>query len=266
LGKSTLASQFGVFSVKAGLRTFFYSGELNDWQLQAWFERQIAGGRYINAVRAKSGYTRYTVNAESERAIAQWYEDRVFIYDNDIARDGEASEEEKLIDTLKQAIRQYDCKVLFIDNLMTAMDDDVRSDVYRLQSQFVKKLAGMAKAYEVLIVLIAHPRKVGRGEDVTFSNDDIAGSGNIPNLADVVLIYQKPTEREAQGLDGIVRKLSVTKNRVNGKDADIYLCFDEASKRIAEEPDALDFTLGWESEQTDPEEDADEPEQLTIPF
>ena len=246
LGKSTFASQLGAFAVRAGYRTFFYSGELNDWQLQSWFERQVAGGHYINAVRAKTGYIRYTVDARYERDIVKWYEDGVFIYDNDITKDYD-SEEEALLETLKQVIRQYDCKVLIIDNLMTAMDDDTRTDMYRLQSQFVKKLAGMAKAYEVLIILIAHPRKFGRNDGEDFTNDDIAGSGNIPNLADIILVYQKPTEREMQGTERIVRKLSITKNRINGKEDDILLCFDEASKRIAEEPEGLDFLLGWES-------------------
>ena len=246
LGKSTFASQLGAFAVRAGYRTFFYSGELNDWQLQSWFERQVAGGRHINAVRAKTGYIRFTVDARYEHSIVKWYEDGVFIYDNDITKDYD-SEEEALLETLKQVIRQYDCKVLVIDNLMTAMDDDAHSDVYRLQSQFVKKLAGMAKAYEVLIILIAHPRKFGRNDGEDFTNDDIAGSGNIPNLADIILVYQKPTEREMQGAERIVRKLSITKNRINGKEDDILLCFDEASKRIAEEPEGLDFLLGWES-------------------
>jgi len=245
LGKSTFASQVGVFAVKAGYRTFFYSGELNDWQFQGWFERQVAGKDHVQAITAKTGYIRHSINAECEADIVNWYEDSVFIYDNDIVRDFD-SEEEALTVTLKQVIQQYDCKVLVIDNLMTAMDDNVKVDPYRLQSQFVKKLAAMAKAYEVLIILIAHPRKFGRNDGEDFTNDDIAGSGNIPNLADLILVYQKPTEREAQGRERIVRKLSVTKNRINGRSKDIMLCFDEASKRIAEDVDGLNFRLGWE--------------------
>ena len=268
-GKSTVASQIAVSAVSEGYRTFFYSGELNDWQLQGWFERQVAGGKYINAARAQSGYVRYTIDAEYEHAIMKWYEDSVYIYDNETSRNLETTEEEALIDTLKTVIKQYDCKVLIIDNLMTAMDDDAQSDLYRLQTRFVNQLSKMAKAYEVLIILIAHPRKMGRNDNDDFTNDDIAGSGNIPNLADLVLVYRKTTEKEAQDTGGAVRVLMVTKNRVNGKELEIPLYFDEASKRIAEEADGFDWLCGWEDEVdavSDPEEGAVDYEQMDIPF
>ena len=72
LGKSTFASQIGAFAIKAGYTTFFYSGELNDWQFQGWFERQLAGPDYINGRRAKNGFVRYAVNAENEHDIVSW--------------------------------------------------------------------------------------------------------------------------------------------------------------------------------------------------
>ena len=152
-----------------------------------------------------------------------------------------------MTETVKQAIRQYDCKVIFIDNLMTAMDDDGASDIYRMQTEFVKGLVKMAKAYEVLIILIAHPRKFGRMDAASeLTNDDIAGSGNIPNLADVVMVYRKPTKTEGERDPKIVRVLSITKNRINGKEDNIPLVFDEPSKRIAESEGDLRFVLGWE--------------------
>ena len=249
LGKSTFASQIGAFAIKAGYTTFFYSGELNDWQFQGWFERQLAGPDYINGRRAKNGFVRYAVNAENEHDLVSWYEDSAYIYDNGLLLDSEGTEEETLTETVKQAIRQYDCKVIFIDNLMTAMDDDGASDIYRMQTEFTKGLVKMAKAYEVLIILIAHPRKFGRTDAANeLTNDDIAGSGNIPNLADVVMVYRKPTEKESKKDPKVVRMLSITKNRINGKEDDIPLVFDEASKRIAESEGDLRFTLGWEKQ------------------
>ena len=247
LGKSTFASQIGAFAIKAGYTTFFYSGELNDWQFQGWFERQLAGPDYINGRRAKNGFVRYAVNAENEHDIVSWYEDSAYIYDNGLLLDSDGTEEETLTETVRQAIRQYDCKVIFIDNLMTAMDDDGASDIYRMQTEFVKGLVKMAKAYEVLIILIAHPRKFGRMDAASeLTNDDIAGSGNIPNLADVVMVYRKPTKTDGECDPKIVRMLSITKNRINGKEDNIPLVFDEPSKRIAESDGDLRFTLGWE--------------------
>ena len=245
LGKSTLASQIGLHAIKADLPTFFYSGELNDWQFQSWFERQAAGRQHIRAEKTGTGFVRYTVDKHYEHDIVQWYDGMAYIYDNKLllSDDNDNTEEEALIDTLKTAIRQYGCKVLFIDNLMTAMTDDMTGDLYRQQSEFVKKLAVIAKAYEVLVILIAHPRKSQAGS--SFDNDDIAGSANITNLADLVLDYRKPTQKEA-ATPGIVRKLAVTKNRINGRTDSILLYFDEQAKRIAETESGLDFAIGWE--------------------
>ena len=52
---------------------------------------------------------------------------------------------------MEKAIVQYGCRVLFVDNLMTAITDDIASDLYRQQTKFVKALAFMAKKYNVLI-------------------------------------------------------------------------------------------------------------------
>ena len=44
----------------------------------------------------------------------------------------------------------------------------------------------------------------------------------------------------------LYKKYFGTKNRINGKEDDIPLVFDEPSKRIAESEGDLRFTLGWE--------------------
>ena len=80
-----------------------------------------------------------------------------------------------------------------VDNLMTAISDDISSDLYRQQTQFVRQLAIMAKRMNVIIILIAHPRKTIGFE---FGNNDVAGSSNITNLADVVIRYAKPKQSE----------------------------------------------------------------------
>jgi archaellum biogenesis ATPase FlaH len=248
LGKSTLASQIGAFAIKAGYKTLFYSGELNDWQFQSWFERQIAGDEHTNAIKTKTGYTRYTVDARVQHDIVGWYQDYALLYDNRSLFDSSGdTEEESLLETIKTAIRQYGCQVIFLDNLMTAMDDDGASDIYRAQSRFVKNLAVIAKAYEVLIVLIAHPRKLAKGLTGEIANDDIAGSGDITNLADLVLAYARTNKTESA--TGAVRKLRVLKNRINGMTEDILLYFEDSSKRIAESMDDFDFDLGWEGGQ-----------------
>ena len=143
------------------------------------------------------------------------------------------------------AINQYACRFILIDNLMTAMKDDLHLDLYRQQSNFVLKLSDIAKACNVVIVLVAHPRK---RQGYEFSNDDIAGSSNITNLADIVLRYSKPEPDDSNPYLP-ERILQITKGRQDGKiDFNgIGLWFDPSSKRIAEDQN-FTWKLGWEDE------------------
>lgn len=242
-GKSTLASQFGTFAVSAGYNVFFYSGELLNWYFKNWFDVQVAGIKNINRKVSANGFTSYTIDAQVTPSIEKWYRDRVYIYDNNILAD--KSEEDTLLQTLEVAIKQYGCRVLVIDNLMTAMVDDTAVDQYRQQTIFVNSLAKMAKQYNVVIFLIAHPRK--KQGFVSFDNDDVAGSSNITNLVDVVLRYSRPKGKDIPP-DTMDRELTVFKNRLTGQTNrnGIKLFFQEGSKRIAESSFAFDWELGWE--------------------
>lgn len=243
-GKSTLVSQFGTQAIAAGYPTFFYSGELMDWYFKAWIEYQIAGARYINTMVSSFGYKSYSIQADKLQQIENWYSGKAYIYDNGIVTEDD-TEEETLLETLENAIKQYGCRVLAVDNLMTAITDDLSSDLYRMQTKFVKALTMLAKRYDALIFLIVHPRK---SNGTLFDNDDVAGSSNITNLVDVVLRYGKPRE-EGVSQDTNERLLAVYKNRLNGRTNrdGIRLYFQESSKRISENPSMFDWELGWEN-------------------
>ena len=244
-GKSTLANQFVAYAIRDRKTVFYYSGELMDWYVQDWFDRQAAGPSHINKIVAENGHEEYAVDGSCIDQIHAWYEDYCYLYDNSILTE-EDTEEEKITETIQNAIAQYGCKVIVIDNLMTALADDLASDLYRQQTQFVRMLAKIAKRDNVLIILIAHPRK--RNAD-TFENDDIAGTANITNLADVVLQYSRPKNKELENMpEPCDRLLRVTKNRMFGKTDSIRLWFDEASKRISRtsSPSGFRWLIGWE--------------------
>ena len=118
---------------------------------------------------------------------------------------------------------RYGCQFILVDNLMTAIDDDLTTDLYRAQSKFVGNLAALAKRYEVFILLIAHPRK----QNGDIKNDDVAGSSNITDKADIVMVYGRPPEptnkkgeqQQKQDTDTLddKRELKIIKNRLTGK-------------------------------------------------
>lgn len=225
LGKSTLASQFGIEAIRQGYTTYFYSGELMDWYFKAWIDQQIAGRENIVATTSDyTGYTSYSVRESVLGDIETWYRGKAYIQKND--------KNENVLDVAEKAIKQYGCRVVFIDNLMTALTDDISSDLYRQQTAFTRKLAELAKINNVIIFLVAHPRKRNGSE---FGNDDIAGSSNITNLCDLVMQYTKPDNEDVADVPD--RVINIYKNRLTGRVTrgdEICLWYEESSKRISD--------------------------------
>lgn len=242
LGKSTLGSQFIVNGVNQSLDAFCYSGELPDWSFQEWFDRQCAGREYINVLTSELGFDNYLVDAAALELIHDWYDEHCYIYDNAVIESAD-TENETILETLETAIKQYGCKMLLIDNLMTAIEDDLASDLYRQQTAFVRALTKLAKQYNVIIILVVHPRK---SNGYSFSNDSVAGSSNITNLADVVMNYALPKDDDELKPDRI---LQVSKNRLTGKVnfGGIPLWYDVPSKRILEARGMNRTKYGWDN-------------------
>lgn len=231
-GKSTFMSQLIVESVSQDYTSFVYSGELVDFYFKNWIDRQIAG---------KSRLT----NSEIDK-INNWYKDKLYLFDNSQIDNDDT---EMLLQTVEKAIKQYSCKFICIDNLMTAMDAATNETLYRAQSAFVGKLAKLAKAYGVVILLVAHPRK---RNGYQFSNDDVSGASEITNKVDIVMSYRRPNQEDQMRGD---RQLLVLKNRLTGKltsdSRQIFLKYSEDSKRIVGEDGNFSKNYGWNGEQDD---------------
>lgn len=226
-GKSTLASSFVVEALAQEKNCFIYSGELPDFFVKAWLDRQIVGKAVLQ-------------NSDIDKC-EQWYGNRLFIYDNNLfEEDGE--ELEGLIETMEEAIVQKDCKVLLLDNLMTALEEcSTNEQLYMAQSNFLGKLAKMAKKFEVIILLVAHPRK---SINAQFTNDDVSGSADITNKVDVVMSYDRVGDKKDPDAErDDVRVLRITKNRLTGKLGQIKLYFSDDSKRINDEEDFIRYYL-----------------------
>lgn len=258
-GKSTLANQFIVKAIDQQFKTYIYSGELPNYLLKSWIIFQAAGPNHVNQVRryGGSGGT-YEVKPDAKARIISWMKGYSWIYDNRIVTD-EEDEPTKLITLLEDVIQRNGVEVILLDNLMTAMDlepDVTSADKYDRQSQFMKKLARIATSYNVLIILVAHKRKMGSSE----ANDTVSGSADIVNLASVVLSYERGNEKEGDGEN--IRWLKVTKNRLSGdttRGSGIKLEFDATSKRIHETLAEATWEYSWEHE-------GEEVEQLAFPW
>lgn len=240
-GKSTFMSQIVCEALEQNETVFIYSGELADYHFKRWLDYQLAGPGNVRGSLNHYGDFEYTLSESALEAITTWYRGRAYIYDNSWIPENE-NELESLPDTIEKAIKQYGIRLVCIDNLMTAMEAvNDNSQLNLAQSNFVGRLKRIAVKYDVAIILIAHPRK--SREDIT--NDDVSGSSDITNKADVVMSYQR-----VDGSDTCNGKLFVTKNRLFGKyatgDKAVLLRYDDATKRIfAESGDNRHY--GWES-------------------
>ena len=244
-GKSTFMSNIVANSLDQGVGVFTYSGELAGYHFKRWLNCQLAGNDYMVENQNEFGDITYTIDPAISKAISEWYRGKAFIYDNSFIEDGD--EHTALTDIVREVASRRNVRLICIDNLMTAMEAvNEQSNLYLAQSNFVGELKKIAVRYDVAIILVAHPRKRGRGDDADFENDDVAGSGDITNKVDIVMRYNRATE----GADHD-SELSITKNRLGGtlrKGADkILLNYSAKTKRVTGMRE-LNKRYGWEKQ------------------
>jgi len=265
-GKSTFASQILVYAVNQGYKCMAYSGELPNGIFKDWLYLQLAGNEHIHVNDKKEP----KIEADVYSKINNWITERLYLYDIDKIFDEDNEEFPALIETVEQAIIQYGCRVILLDNLMTALDLVASSELmlnkYEAQAHFVRTLASMARKYNVAIILIAHKRK-NNGASIDM-NDEISGSSDITNYASMIISYGKYSQNEIE--KGIAtsndRKMAVSKERFKGKTVfDCKLCFEPNSKRIFSPAKIPDVTFEWEEEK-DGSTGWEEVNQIDLPF
>lgn len=238
--KSTFMSQLIVEALEQRYKTLAYSGELTDYHFKRWLDLQAAGPEYITTNINQFGEKTYFLTNEVEEQINNWYRGNAYIYDNNSIDDGD--EFERLTETIEKAICRYGIRFVCIDNLMTALDVDLKDDMYRAQSKFIKRLKVIAVKYNIVVLIVAHPRKT----QSNIENDDVSGSGDITNRVDVVMAYSRTDGEDCDS------KLSILKNRLTGKltskGEEIKLFYSNSTKRISSLC-SNDKSYSWESEQ-----------------
>lgn len=217
-GKSTFVSQLVANALEQEVKTLIYSGELTTSNVKQWLYQQIANTKSLNNP---------TINK-----INAWLKGKLYLYDSNAMLD----ELQDIPKTLETALKQYGIKLIVVDNLMSAMECRASEDLYQAQSNFVGKLAKLAKTYDAVIILVAHPRKGGGGD-----NEYIAGSADITNKADLIMRYDRIRNQDEEPTEnGAVRVLKITKNRLSGnlvEDNSLGLFFNPESKRITDRHD-----------------------------
>lgn len=240
-GKSTILGQVLCEAVDQEHKVCAYSGELVAERFKDWILLQAAGPNHLQrSVDPKTGADSYFVSGGVRGLIDEWWDGKFFLYDigTSVAHD-----ENSIIAEFEYAHRILGCDVFLVDNVMTARLGGDR-DYYRAQSLFTQRLAQFAKANQVHVHLVAHPRKVDRGKFVDDA-DEVSGTGDITNLADNVLSMRRLEEK---GVDGRDTELTVLKARESGIRGRIGLCYEPTSRRFYAPFSKPDKRFGWEKQ------------------
>lgn len=222
-GKSTLLDQFLLEAIDQRETVCAYSGELPAWKFKYWASLQAAGPQNIRVSRDKlSGKDIPQPTPFAQRMIDEWWRGNFLLYDIGTSTYHDAA---SILRVFRYAHRRYGAKVYLVDNLMTARFRGSDRDFYRAQSEFVAELASFAHDNNVHVHLVAHPRKTDRIDD----SDEVAGIGDVTNLADNVYALAKENRPDRQQ-DCV---LTILKNRFFGeRGRHIGLNFDRTSKRF----------------------------------
>ena len=232
-GKSTFMQQLICNAIDSDIKTFLYSGEMPNFVVRNFTDTML------------SGMHESELRPNTIAAINKYYEGRLFLYDFNVIEDNEQVD---LLRIAEQAITQYGCRLICLDNLMTLVSSANNDGLYQAQKDFVKRLVKIAIHYNVIVILVAHPRKRGGADVKEFTNDDIAGSGDIANMAHVVLSYQR-RHRKYDDEDDSFREVWVSKNRYVGKlamgDNAIPVKYEGSTRRITGKEQSFNWKCRW---------------------
>lgn len=253
-GKSTFINQSCVCEpINQGYKTFIMSGELTKQQLRNWIEYPMAGKQNITTKdNGPNAPKTYYVDKKVKEQMREWYKGQVFIYDNDL--DYTAT---SILKKMEELARRYGVKVFLLDNLMTIDLECSNFDQNIKQKDFVKSLVIFARRFNAVVHLVAHPRKTETIQRLT--KMDVAGSGDITNLAHYVTAIHRVSDKEKE--DKLDKRgepveegcpfdciIDLFKNRPMGhQDKSIGVNFDMASKRFYGESDDLHKIYKWKN-------------------
>jgi twinkle protein len=254
-GKSTLLNQcFVCEPLEQGYDTFIFSGELSSPVLQSWVELSMAGPEQV---KMKTEHV-HVINVDAIKQMKEWYKGRTWIYnqtDNKL---------ESILDKAVSVTRKYGVKVWLLDNLSTIDIGANDNNVLEKQKNVIVELIKHAKTYNVLIILVIHPRKLQAGT-VDIVSDDVGGNGALTNLAQYVISVKrfsqkdKAGERDGKGnwkkgkepiLEDV--EVNVLKNRYTGKIEAHKLFFNYKSYRFFSNARELFKRYGWDKNRSRP--------------
>lgn len=248
-GKTSWIDCVALNAIQRGYKVGIWSGELQDFRFQSWIN-QIAAGK--NYVCKKEGYENYYYAPKNiANQINKWLEGKLFLYNNNYG-----SKWQQLFADIKTLVENEGTQLIVLDNLMALQIDSYDGDKYTQQTRFINDLKEYAKAKNIHVILVCHPRKEGG----FLRKESISGTADLTNLADSVIIIHrigKDFEQRAGeffGKDKVLPYLKynsvieVCKNRSMGViDLLVGMYYEVESRRLKNEI-SENIVYGWQEQ------------------
>lgn len=248
-GKSIWIDCVALNAIQRGYKVGIWSGELQDFRFQSWIN-QIAAGK--NYVCKREGFENYYYAPKNiSNQISNWLEGKLFLYNNNYG-----SKWQQLFADVKELVDKEGVQLIVLDNLMALQIDNYEGDKYTQQTKFINDLKEYAKAKNVHVLLVCHPRKEG----IFLRKESISGTADLTNLADSVFIIHrigKDFEQRAGeffGKDKVTPYLKynsvieVCKNRSMGViDLLVGMYYEVESRRLKNEI-SENIVYGWQEQ------------------
>ena len=239
-GKSTLLGELLVEAVNENRTVCAYSGELPAKQFKRFLLPTIAGpDNLFPCPDPRTGRTEYMPSEADLAEIDRWLA-RCFLLTD--LQQKNAHDEDNILALFEYAYRRYGASVFLVDNIMTAQLKSERELGHLVaQKEFTQRLSAFAKQHDVHVHMVAHPRK-SEGGGRSLTADDVAGAGEITNLADNVFSVERLGER-----DEIDTRIRIMKDRETGSREVIPLMFDQKSRRFYDVNGDPNKKYSWEA-------------------
>lgn len=250
-GKTSWIDCVVLNAVQRGYKVGIWSGELQDFRFQSWIDQISAGKNYVCK---KEGYENYYYAPKNiANQINKWLEGKLFLYNNNYG-----SKWQQLFADIKTLVENEGTQLIVLDNLMALQIDSYDGDKYTQQTRFINDLKEYAKAKNIHVILVCHPRKEGG----FLRKESISGTADLTNLADSVIIIHrigKDFEQRAGeffGKDKVLPYLKynsvieVCKNRSMGViDLLVGMYYEVESRRLKNEI-SENIVYGWQEQPT----------------
>lgn len=243
-GKTSFLSQLLCQSLEQGHPAWMFSRELPCWMQKSWLNYIMAGNQNIKEYQDRNGVTYWKVTQEAKKEIDTAYTKQWFLY-----RDDWSNKLEDLLVSMEDSVRKYGTKLLILDNLMTIDIGANENSELMKQTECISQLIRFAMKYSVAVILVAHPRKMPRGEDVGIY--DISGTSNIINLAHRTIGLRRIDKEKEVSTHDVC--LTVIKDRMRGKQGkQVNLYYDIPSRRFYTNEAEYNYQYRWDTHEHEP--------------